>query len=270
MKNFIDLHTHVFPDSVAPKAIQAISERTGDPVPEKGTLSSLCASMKRNRCTASLLAPVLTNPEKIDSVISWHSSVMQSHSELIALGSLLPDQDWEKQFSKIYTAGFKGIKLHPYYQNFDLDDSDIFPLYRILEQEKMFVLFHTGFDIAFKRDDRACPEKLRNVREKFPDLGIIAAHLGGWSDWDRVLDTLKDLDLIFDTAYVDKHVSRDLADRIIENFGIDHLVFGSDFPWCSQENILAWVDSLKLTPEEEHRLLFSNAADFLKKYSIQV
>jgi predicted TIM-barrel fold metal-dependent hydrolase len=43
----------------------------------------------------------------------------------------------------------KGFKFHPYYQDFDLDDPVMDPIYAAMEERGLICVSHTGFDHAF-------------------------------------------------------------------------------------------------------------------------
>jgi predicted TIM-barrel fold metal-dependent hydrolase len=43
------------------------------------------------------------------------------------------------------------LKFHPYYQDFDIDSPKMDPIYEAIQANRMLVVMHTGFDIAFER-----------------------------------------------------------------------------------------------------------------------
>ena len=92
-------------------------------------------------------------------------------------------EDAEGEILRIKAMGLRGIKLHPDFQKFEIDDEKMFPTYKILEREKLPILFHTGD----KRYNFSGPRHLIKIMEKFPDLVCIGAHFGGWSMWDEAV-----------------------------------------------------------------------------------
>ena len=52
--------------------------------------------------------------------------------------------------------------------------------------------------------------------------------------------------------------------RIIRKHGAERILFGTDFPWCSQKAHVEWIDSLPLTANEKAAIFYKNAAELLK------
>jgi predicted TIM-barrel fold metal-dependent hydrolase len=76
---------------------------------------------------------------------------------------------WTKQ---IKTEGFRGVKFHPYYQDFIIDDNRLFPVYEQLCESNLIVVMHTGYDLAFERTRIADPVRIVRVLDAFPDLKL--------------------------------------------------------------------------------------------------
>jgi hypothetical protein len=101
------------------------------------------------------------------------------------------------------------------------------------------------------------------VKKAFPSLRIIASHLGGFRQWEEVLQTLSGTDVYLDTSYVFGRIPPELLGLILEEHPPDRLLFGSDSPWADQSESIREVRKLGLDPEREEALLFSNAAALL-------
>ena len=76
--------------------------------------------------------------------------------------------------------------MHPYYQDYRLDEDRMLPIYEELERNDLMVVAHTGYDISFVRDDRADCRRILKVTEMFPRLKFVTTHLGAWQQWDEV------------------------------------------------------------------------------------
>ena len=76
--------------------------------------------------------------------------------------------------------------MHPYYQNFVLDENRMWPLYERIAAEGLILVMHTGFDIGFPRKRIADPCKIVAVVERVPELKFVATHFGAWDLWDEV------------------------------------------------------------------------------------
>lgn len=254
----IDTHTHIFPDSLAPRAIASLSEHSGDYKPHtEGTLQSLLNSMDEAGVQTSWIANIATKPSQTPSIIAWSKEIKSGR--IFPLASVYPhSQTWESDIASIADAGIKGIKLHPLYQNFHADDISLKPFFSMLEKKGIFVVLHSGYDIGFGKADNAHPAKIRTLLERHPSLTLIAAHLGGWDAWDDVLEYLAGSPCYFDTSF-SHELDRSVFDAIILKHGCGRLVFASDSPWLNQKQQVNFINSLDLSTQEKERILYKNA-----------
>lgn len=254
----VDVHTHAFPDFLAEKAMDALSKPFGEiRAARDGRLQSLLASMTAAGIQCSFLANIATRPEQSRSILEWSRQVKSPR--IIPLGSVHPaSKDWQGELEAICAAGLPGIKLHPQFQGFCVDSEDAIPLYRKAAALGLFVLFHSGFDIAFPGDDRASPRRLAAVRHRVDDLTMIAAHFGGWQAWDEVVTHLAGRDVFLDTSYLHQVPERE-RDLVLQKHTPNRILFASDSPWLSQEAALAQVRALPLGARELQNVLGMNA-----------
>ena len=69
---YIDFHTHIFPDKIAKQAMDALAAESGDYRPRTdGTLQGLLDSMKRANIAASLVANIATKPAQMFPVLEF-------------------------------------------------------------------------------------------------------------------------------------------------------------------------------------------------------
>ncbi|HUV07263.1 MAG TPA: amidohydrolase family protein, partial [Spirochaetia bacterium] len=196
----IDFHTHAFPDSLAGKAIPFLEEEGGLEACLDGRLSSLEESMDRVGIETSIVASIATRPDQFSSILSWSRDI--ASDRFIPFPSIHPDHpDVLDQIEKIRREGLKGIKMHPYYQGFLLDEERMFPIYERIAHCGLILLMHTGFDLAFKRDRLADPERILRVLDTIPTLKLVASHLGAWDDWDQVERHLLGREIYMDVSY---------------------------------------------------------------------
>ena len=76
----------------------------------------------------------------------------------------------------------------------------MFPLYDVICELGLPVLFHIGHNILDPDHSYAAPKRLSQVAQQFPKLTIIAAHMGGAIMWDQVEEHLLEKDLYLDTS----------------------------------------------------------------------
>jgi predicted TIM-barrel fold metal-dependent hydrolase len=187
----------------------------------------------------------------------------QNHPEMVGLGALHPDfSDIIGELDRIMKMGLVGIKFHNNFQKFPIDDDKALPMYREIAKRGLPVLFHMGD----KRYDFTGPKRLKNLMLRVPDLKVHAAHFGGYSQWDEVDCLPKDPDrLVFDTSSSLAFMDAEKANRLIDRFGVESFLFGTDFPMWNAKEELQRNLALGLS-EEENKLLF--AENFIRFYSI--
>ena len=81
----IDFHAHIFPDKIAHKTIDMLSEKGGIPPFSDGTLSGLVSNMVDAGIDISVNLPVLTNPTQFDSVNRFALQINESFSSPVFL-----------------------------------------------------------------------------------------------------------------------------------------------------------------------------------------
>jgi predicted TIM-barrel fold metal-dependent hydrolase len=260
----IDVHTHAFPDFLARKALDYLSSRSGDYKPViDGTVNGLVRSMDEAGIDRSFLANIATRPEQARSILAWSQEI--ASDRIIPLGSIHPaSESWEAEIDAIADAGLCGIKLHPQYQGFVLDDEEVLPVYEKIASRNLFILFHAGFDIAFPGDDSAAPERFVKVRREIPGLTMIAAHLGGWRAWDTVTEIMAGLDLYLDTSFIHE-VDQPYRDMIISRHDHNRILYASDSPWVSQKESIEELTALNLGDPVNERILGLNALELLAR-----
>lgn len=259
----IDFHTHCFTDEVAHRAIPLLSERSGLKPSTDGTKAGLLRSMDQSGVAISVILPIATKAPQTPTINDWVLSM--DDKRIIPFGTIHPDYaNWEHELLRLYGAGIRGIKLHPDYQVFYVDDPKMFPLYEKMQELGMIALFHAGEDIGLKPPYHCTPRRLLNLLEAFPSLTVVAAHMGGYRQMDDVLELLCGENLYFDTCFSDHVIGDEGMARIIEAHGADRILFGTDLPWDDQAEQIKMIHRLPLSDEEREKILWRNAVELLQ------
>lgn len=262
MTRLIDTHTHAFPGFLAAKALGFLAEKSGTEPRRDGTVESLAASMDAAGIEASVVCSIATEPRQFEGILAWSKQI--ASSRIIPFPSIHPaSSEAADEIDRIAAGGFRGIKMHPEYQEFHIDDDTLAPVYERLESRGLIVLFHAGYDIGFPDSDRSSPARIAAVQGSFPGLRVIASHLGGYRRWEEALEHLVGSGVYLDTSYVMGHIPDGLLGNILLGHREDRLLFGSDTPWMGQKESIAWIRSLQLPPRREELLLGLNAAGLL-------
>lgn len=259
----IDFHVHCFPDELAKRAIPKLEKTAGMTASFDGTLSSLKSSMKRAGISFSVIQSIATKPSQTRIINDW-SAAIQNSGQIIAFGSIHPDYDnWKDELRRIKDLGLKGIKYHPDYQNFYVDEKGMFPIYEEIFKLNLILLFHAGVDIGLAGPSHCTPKRLLNVLKSCPGGKIVAAHMGGFRYWDDVLECLIGEDVFFDTSYGIGWMSDARAENIISNHGYQKILFATDTPWSYQKEEVAKFKKLGLKKNVEKAILGENASRLL-------
>ena len=130
----IDFHTHCFPDKIAKQTIEKLSFVSGGLIPQTdGTRDSLLHLMDTDKVEKSVVLSIATNEKQQKNVNDFAISLKSDR--LIPFGSVYPfSENWEEELEKLKAHGVKGIKLHPDYQQFFVDDERLFPIYKKIEK----------------------------------------------------------------------------------------------------------------------------------------
>jgi len=258
----IDFHTHAFPDAIAAKAMPALEEEAGFKAKLDGTVAGLIASMDHAGVEKSVLANIATKPSQFESILKWSKQI--ASDRIVPFPSVHPDDENSADHIRLIAEeGFKGVKLHPYYQEFSLNEQKAMPIYEAMEQAGLILLAHAGFDFAFERTRIADPEKIAEIHEKFPRLPIVASHLGGWEDWDMVEKHLLGKAVYMEISFALQYMNTDRARSILMNHPREYLLFGTDSPWAGQKETLDLLLGLELPDELNEAILRVNGAALL-------
>ncbi len=257
----IDFHAHAFPDAVAEKAMPTLEKQGNVEAPLDGKVSSLLRSMDETGIDISVVASIATKPKQFEPILNWSKEI--ASDRLIPFPSVHPgDSDAVAHVRAVREAGFKGVKLHPYYQRFDLDEARVFPIYEALLDCGLILLCHTGFDKAFPRDRKADPVRIARVRDRFPDLLLVTSHVGAWQDWEEVRRCLLGKPVYMDLSYSLQFMGNGARDFLVEHPD-DYLIFGTDSPWEHPRDTIRNIRSLKLGDEAEAKIFGGNAERLL-------
>lgn len=255
----IDFHTHAFPDDLAPRAIETLTSETPDMKnATDGTVGGLVRSMDEAGIERSVVLPVATKAEQVPTINQAAGALRSNRIE--PFGALYPyDPHLDERIAQIRAIGLRGIKLHPEYQNFYVDDPRFDPMYSMLQDSGLIVVFHAGKDPGPFSSDHALPHALAAVAQKFPRLLMVASHMGGFRCWDEVERELLGTSLFLDTSAVYQEIGTERFERIVNYHGAERILFGTDSPWFSQEETLNWFERLRLGSEQKEKILFQNA-----------
>ena len=216
----VDLHVHAFPDKIAGRRGRQSREADGlRPRIYDGTLDGLRESMARNGVERAVVQPVATRPESVAGINDW--AARSQDERVTCFGAMHPDHpEPAAEIERLAALGLRGIKLHPEFQAFRPDEDRMAPIYEALARHDLAVFFHAGADIALDTVT-STPAVFARVLDAYPDLRVALGHMGGWQQWDEVLEVLAGRDVVLDTSFTLRFIGADRFLELVRAHGAD-------------------------------------------------
>lgn len=259
----IDAHAHIYPEKIAEKATGAIGAFY-DLVMEnsKGTTERLIEEGSRAGVSRYVVHSCATKAHQVRSINEFIKSELDKHSEFIGFMTLHQDLTEEEIYEEVSWClknGFKGVKLHPDFQKFNIDSEEAEKFYRVIG-DKMPILLHTGDD----RYEFSKPYRLVNMAKKYKNVNFIGAHFGGYRCWDDCHIYKGIENVYFDTCSALPFLGTERAKALIDMLGVEKFFFGTDFPMWDATDELKRFNAIKLSEKERELILSKNLKNLLK------
>jgi predicted TIM-barrel fold metal-dependent hydrolase len=258
----VDFHVHAFPDEVAERAINALLEAYHVRAVTDGTVGGLLRHMRESKVAYSVVQPVATKPSQVRSINDWAAS--RTEPGIVCFGAIHPDyEDVRGEIERIISLGIPGIKIQGNWQGVCVDDPRMMPIYEAA-QGRLMIMFHSGEELAPFEEMKATPRRLAAVHRDFPNLTMIAAHMGGYRMWDEVEECLLGKDVYFDTSAC---FPQDLPDsrflEFIRRHGAERILFATDSPFGDALADIPRLLQMGLTDSELDLIFSKNARRLL-------
>jgi len=260
----IDFHTHIFPEKIAGKTIPYLAGIVKKGPYTNGMQDGILKSTENAGLTCSVLLPVATSPHQFDSINRF--AMQFREGKLLSLGSIHPDnEDYKNKLNFLKEEGFKGIKLHPDYQNTYFNDIRYKRIIGYATELDMIVVVHGGMDPLSPENIHNTPKMSAEVLDDVKPTKLVLAHMGGHAMFDDVERYLVGREVYFDTAVILDTIDKEQFMRITRNHGADKILFGSDSPWADQSQYVELLKNLPLSEVERNAIFHENAEKLLFK-----
>ena len=258
----IDAHVHMFSEKIAQKALNNLSEICKSPYFADGTLRGTKEKLREWGVDAAMAMNIATKPTQQPIVNNWAASI---HDPMFyCFGSVHPDApDVLDELQRIKSLGMHGVKLHPDYQGFLIDDPQRVPIYDAVSSLGLPVTFHTGWDPLSPDLIHAAPQAVAKVVKLFPRMTVIAAHMGGMARYREAEEYVAGLPLYIDTSMSSRLCSPEQFERLVSRHGSEHVLFGSDCPWSRSCDEFDFIERTHLTDREKENIYCKNARRLL-------
>lgn len=279
----IDFHTHSFPDKIAGRVAEVLSHNAHIKYYITPDLTGLRSSMEDAGVSYSVNLPVVS---RVDQTTPINDQMIRSLEEartigIIHFGGIHPDfEQFASEIRRLSREGIKGIKLHPAYQQVDLNDIRYKRIIGKANEEGMTVSVHAGEDIGLPEHNYASAEMILDVLSDVQPERLVLAHFGGWQGWDQFERYLAGAPVFIDTAFSlgkiiprkgeesllihDTNLSSEEFVRLSRKHGVGKVLFATDSPWASQKEYVSLVENVSLTEEEKRQIFSENAKKLLE------
>lgn len=231
-----DVHTHAFHPKIASKAVAHLNSAYGLACEGDGTIGHLLEQESAVGIEKTVLLCAATAPSQVIPANNYAMELQRSHPEhVLAFGTFHPAYArWGEELDRLERNGIRGIKLHPDFQGFRLDDPRLLPILDAC-QERFIILMHIGSEGPLESRP-STPYMVARLAATFPRLTLVAAHFGGYRMWKHVLEGLPPSDNLWcDTSSTSPFVSPELLKALLGHFPRERLLFGTDWPLYSPE-----------------------------------
>ena len=283
----VDVHTHIFEEHysdslieetlVMPTAKEAKLIRGSD-----GKFSSLQKSADENNISRFFILPVVRDPMSVERINDFYYRESVTDPRAVLCGTVSPAHPHLKEIlAGLRSRGAKLIKLHSFFQRFDILSNPAMELYEKIIQAGFPVVFDTarirqenlqqGNYLSFLTE----PYKLLKLHELLPDLKMIAAHGGGLLITDQERKSLIGSGIYIDisTSFNTCNWPENNYEKSIENIAYllnhhdqDKLFFGTDSPWRNQKQEIEELKKLhvqgRITKDQMENIFWKNANRF--------
>ncbi|MBP3337520.1 MAG: amidohydrolase family protein [Clostridia bacterium] len=258
-RKVVDFHAHAFADNIAEKAAQNLNTYYDIPLAGNGQFCYVKQSMIDNKIDKMVVHATATKASQVEHINDYVKSL--TSDDIIGFGTIhFEYENITAEIDRIIKMGLRGMKFHPVFQGFNVDDKEMYPIYECLEG-RLPVLMHMGD----KNVDNATPKRLAKVMDDFPHLTVIAAHLGGVFEWENAEKYLLGRDNMYvDTSSAIRFLTPERSYELMKKQGMDKVLFGTDYPLSLHKEELDLIDKIPMTEEEKELVLWKNAYKLLE------
>lgn len=260
-------HAHVFPEEIKPSAT---IDRLKELMDTCGIDKAVAFAPFADRCRECGMEE---NPNK------WLARTIKGDSDIFGFGTVDFERgDLKGQVDMIADLGFKGIKMHPPYQEFRIDGEEAFEVYERAQELGLFLSFHCGMHWHRIKDN--LPILFDEVAWNFQNLRFSMEHIGGYHFFRDSLavmcnnsrggiqprvfagwTSVSNRNGMTGWALTDEEL-----ETVILQTGEDSSIFGIDFPYNSAESIM-WdierIKSLNISEQAKENILGATLAKIL-------
>ena len=259
-----DCHAHIYPEKIAQKASDSIGSFYSMKMAYNGSCEQLLEAGSRAGVSRYWVHSVATAPHQVRSINDFIAAQCAQHPEFIGFGTIHPDADIEAEVEHMIELGLCGVKIHPDFQKFFIDEERALPIYDCIAG-RLPILVHMG-DWRYQYSH---PSRMARVLDMFPRLDCVGAHMGGLTLYEEALETLGKRRCRVDISSTFGFVKdTDYLKKLVGRWGAERILFGSDYPMWDASSELEKLLKLGLSDGDTEKILSLNAEDVIKNCSV--
>jgi len=259
----IDFHTHTFPETIAAYALKKLTDLGKIKPFGLATEKDLSEKMLDAGIDKSVILNIATKVEQVEVINRY--CINKENDSLIFFGAMHQDYaNYSEEVNFLYKNGIKGIKMHPEFQGFFPSDKKLYPLYKALSDNAMIIVFHSGKEEFFEKDEYfSHPKHFAAIHEDFPDLKMVLAHFGAHGMFEEAKELIFGKKIFVDISFDLTKNNISLLNQLLQFHSEDYILYGSDWPWRDLKEYFHLVESADISKTVLSKILGDNARKLL-------
>lgn len=258
----IDTHTHVFHPRTTERLFEEYTGYFRRQPEGDGLADTLEEHLREDGFTHAVILNAALADWQVEVVNNFTVMLREALPWAIPFGAMHPgDRDWESHLEQLRDNGIKGVKLHPEFQNENIDDPRYLPMFESMPQGFICTI-HMGHCYV-SRKNYGTPAQLAQLAKSFPQVRFVAAHMGGHNAWEEAIEVFHGGNVYLDTAFSLTYMPKELVRRFFREYPRENILFGSDWPFCRAKDTVRELETIAGLTESEIEDLFRNGARLL-------
>jgi hypothetical protein len=131
----IDAHAHIFPEKIAERAVAGIGSFYDLNMTFDGKVSTLINVGDKAGIDKFVVHSVATNEAQVESINNFIADSVKAYPDrLIGFATIHPSfADIPAEIERAVSLGLKGVKIHPDFQQFEIDCREAYKIYECIE-----------------------------------------------------------------------------------------------------------------------------------------
>jgi predicted TIM-barrel fold metal-dependent hydrolase len=174
----------------------------------------------------------------------------------------------------IQAGRVRGLKLYPGYQPFYPSDPKWTPAYRFAAEHRIPVMIHTGDTYSPSGKLKyAHPLHVDETAVENPDVQFVICHIGNPWIRDCMEVVYKNSNVYTDIsgltlgAFEDRfeaYMRKQVQEMLLYGVEPDRVLYGTDWPICSMESYLEFMEELAIPARDKRKIFAENAIELFR------